>query len=137
MALSGTPHQGRDNIIAPRVYVNCQLILYTNESDSLDDNTVLADLNQPTGTGYAPIELNGTWSSVEGVVTYDHGTPDDPAFLNTGESNWSLPVTGAAIISGSDLLHFKDSVDGAGAPVSVTMSPGMKFVVDLSNLVAP
>lgn len=135
MATKGTPNQGRDQIIAPRVYTSLTLVLYTNAGGSLDDESAYADLTQPTGTGYAPITLSGTWSSTDGVVTYDHGTPDDPAFENTHASNnWSAAVTGAAIIGGAGpyLLHFMDIPDGA-----MTMTPGKRLRVDLSSLVAP
>ena len=134
MATSGTPNEGRDNIIAPRVYSNLQLRLYTNTGDSLDEDTVLADINEPTGTGYASYTLAGTWSSTDGVVTYDDGTPDDPVFQNTGGTNWNLPVVGAFITDGTYVLHFRDGQAANGWPV--TMTPNRKIRVDLSSLVA-
>lgn len=131
MATSGTPHEGKDNVVVPAVYTGLQLVLYTNTADSLDEDTVLADLTQPTGeTGYGAITLSGVWSSTDGVVTYDHGTPDDPAFENTGGSNWSVQPTGAAITDGTYILHFKDFADGAQ-----TVQPGQKVIIDLSSLV--
>lgn len=135
MAIKGTPFQGRDNLIIPRVYTGLTLVLYVNLPDSLGESSVAADLVQPTGAGYAPIVLNGVWSAASGVATYDHGTPDDPFWQSTEPSaNWSQPITGAAIIAGAGpyLLHFQDNPDG-----QVVMTPGQKFVVDLSNLVAP
>ena len=130
MATKGTPHEGRDNIIAPRVYTGLSLGLYTNTADSLDDDTTLADLTQPTGTGYALVSLTGSWASADGVVTYDHGTPDEVVFENTHASNnWSAPVVGAFITDGTYLLHFHDAPE---APV--TMTPGKKFVVDVQNI---
>jgi len=136
MASQGTPNEGLDNIIATRVYVSASLFAYcyVNTQDSLGQTSVFADLTQPSGTGYVPIPLNGTWSSTNGVVTYDHGTPDDPFFQNTeaeGGSNWSQAVTGIAISDGNFILHFKDT----SSPV--TMGPQKKLRVDLSNLVAP
>lgn len=138
MATSGTPNEGRDNIISERVYTTggLSLVLYANTADSLDDSTVAADLTQPTGTGYVPVALNGLWSEADGVVTYDHGTPDDVVFENTesqGGSNWSLPITGVAILDAAQtyILHFQDLTS------SVTMTPGYKLRVDLSTLIAP
>lgn len=133
MAIKGTPYQGRDNVIAPRVYTGMTLILYCNLADSLGDSSVYADLVQPTGTGYAPISLAGVWTSVNGIVTYDHGTPDDPGWQNTHASlNWSLPVTGVALIAGTNLVHFMDFSDGAK-----TMTPSRRLVVNLSTITAP
>jgi hypothetical protein len=135
VATKGTPNQGRDQIIAPRVYTGLTLILYTNTADSLTDSTLYSNLTQPTGTGYAAVSLSGVWSSADGIVSYDHGTPDDVIFENTHASaNWSAPVVGAAIIGGAGpyLLHFMDAPE---API--TMTPGQKFRVDLSTLVAP
>ena len=134
MATNGTPHQGRDQIIAPRVYTGLTLILYVNLPDSLDDESVYADLVQPTGSGYAPVPLNGVFASADGVVTYDHGTTDYIEFQNTHASvNWWQPVTGAAIIGGAGpyLLHFHDM------PAPLTMMPGQKLGVDIANLVSP
>lgn len=135
MASSGTPKEGRD-YISSRVYTSAlDLRLYVNNQDSLDADSVLADLTEPTGTGYAPISLNGVFSPSDGVVTYDHGTPDDPIFENTeseGGSNWSQPVKGVAITDGTYLLHFQDLVAS-----SVTMTPGKKLKVDISTLVSP
>ena len=137
MATKGTPNEGRDFIISDRVYTTgtLDLRLYVNTADSLDANTVFADLTEPTGTGYAPITLNGVFSETNGVVTYDHGTPDDPIFENTeggGGSNWSQPITGVVMTDGTYILHFSDLVGG-----SVTMTPGYKLRVDVSSLIAP
>lgn len=131
MAIKGTPFQGRDAVIMPRVYTGLTLVLYTNAANSLDDASTGATLVAPVGTGYAPIALNGVWSSSLGVVTYDHGTPDDPVFQNTGGVNWSAQVTGAAILAGASLLHFMDDPNGP-----VTLAAGKKYLVDLSSLVA-
>lgn len=141
----GTPYQGRDLIIAPRVYTALTLVLYCNTLDSLSDTSIYADLVQPVGSGYAPIALGGTWASANGVVTYDHGVTlgffnpfsgkYDPYWQNTHASaSWSQPVTGAAIIGGAGpyLLHFLDDQNGA-----VTMTAKQKLAVNLSTLVAP
>jgi hypothetical protein len=133
MARSGTPLGGRDEI-AERVYVNgadFTLVAYTNTPDSLGDNTVAADLVQPTVmNGYAPITLNGVWATSSGIVTYDHGTPDDPGWTASGP--WSAPVTGVALISGSRVVHFKDYNDSGG---SWTAVDGRKLAVDINNMV--
>jgi len=135
MADRGTPNEGRDNIVSERVYTTGTLDLrcYVNTADSLDDDTVFADLTEPTGPGYAPIPLNGSFSENDGVVQYDHGTPDDPVFENTesaGGSNWSQPVTGVAITDGTSILHFQDLAS------AVTMTPSKKLRVDISSLIA-
>ena len=136
MATKGSPLEGFDNIVGPRVYTNTlTLRCYVNTADSLSAASVLADIVEPTGTGYAPIILNGTWTWNSGVGTYDHGTPDDPQFENTnpeGGANWSQAVTGQFMTDGTYILHFMDLSDGA-----VTMTPGKKLRADLSNLVAP
>ena len=136
MAASGTPTEGRDFIISDRVYTTgtLDLRLYVNTADSLSATTVFANLTEPTGTGYLPITLSGTFSETSGVVNYDHGTPDDPVFENTeagGGSNWSNPITGVAMTDGTYVLHFQDLVS------SVTMTPGKKLKVDISTLIAP
>ncbi len=134
--IKGTPYQGRDRIIAPRVYIaGLQLVLYCNALNSLDDSSLYSALVQPTGTGYAPITLNGVYASANGIVTYDHGTPDDPFWQNTHATlNWSQPVTGAAIIGGAGpyLLHFMDNPNGA-----ITVTPQRKISVNLSTIVSP
>ena len=136
MATSGTPKEGRDNIISDRVYTTAtlDLRLYVNTADSLDADTVFADLVEPTGTGYAAISLTGVFSEADGVVTYDHGTPDDPVFENTnaaGGANWSQAITGVAMTDGTYVLHFQDLV------TPVTMAPGKKLKIDISSLIAP
>lgn len=136
MATKGTPDEGQDNVLGARIYTTgtLQFRLYTNLADSLDESTVFADLTEPTGTGYGPIVLSGVYSFNNGVVTYDHGTPDDPVFENTeseGGSNWSNPITGVFMTDGTYVLHFQDLV------TSVTMTPGKKLQVDLSSLIAP
>lgn len=133
MARSGTPKGGRDEI-AERTYVNgadFTLVAYTNTPNSLGDDSVAADLVQPSvANGYAPITLNGVWSSVNGIVEYDHGTPDNAEWIATGA--WSAPVTGAAIIYGSRIVHFRDYNDSGGSWVA---SAGRKLQVDITNMV--
>lgn len=133
MARSGTPKGGL-NEIAERVYVNgadLTLVAYTNTPDSLGPDSVAADLVQPTSAnGYAPITLNGTWATNNGIVTYDHGTPDNPTWTATG--TWSAPVTGVAMIYGSRIMHFRDYNDSGG---SWTAADGRKLAVDVTNLV--
>jgi hypothetical protein len=129
---SGTPNGGLDEI-AERVYrdgADLTLVAYTNTPDSLGATSVAADLVQPTGSGYAPITLNGTWSTADGIVTYDHGTPDNPAWTAGGA--WSAPVTGAAMIMGARLIHFRDYNDSGG---SWTAMAGRKLAVDITNMI--
>jgi hypothetical protein len=128
VATKGTPNDGLDAISAA-AYVSGQLTLvaYTNAADSLGANTVAADLNQPTqANGYAPILLDGTWSSADGVTTYVHSTPTNPFWLALGA--WSAPVTGAAIIHGSVCRHFMDFA----SPFSA--AAGKKLEVDLNSV---
>jgi len=132
MSRAGTPFGGLDEI-AKRIYIDgadFDLVLYTNTPNSLGDSTVTADLVQPTGPGYAPITLNGVWSRLNGLVTYDHGTPDNPMWTAGGA--WSAPVTGAAMISGATVVHFKDYNDAGGNWVAAN---GKKLAVDITNLV--
>ena len=136
MATKGTTDEGQDSIIGARVYTTgtLQLRLYINTADSLSETTVFADMTEPTGTNYAPIVLSGVFTFNNGVVTYDHGTPDDPFFENTepgSGSNWSNPITGVWMTNGSQVLHFQDLV------TPVTMTPGKKLKVDISTLIAP
>lgn len=131
MPLNGTSYEGIDNVIVPAVYTGLDLRLYTNAPDSLAKTTVLADLTYPSGTGYATITLSGTWSSTNGVVTYDHGTPDNPVFTNSGGSDWTGTVVGAAITDGTYLLHWKDFTSGP-----LTVVPARDVEIDISSLVA-
>lgn len=118
-------------MLVPAVYVaTLKLLLYTNTPNSLSQSTVLANLTEPTGTGYAQVTLNGVWTGTNGIVTYDHGVPDNVIFENTGGSNWTGDPTGAAISDGTYLLHFKDFSLGA-----ITMTPGKQIEIDISTLV--
>ncbi len=137
----GTPKGGL-NEITKRVYedgADLTLVCYTNTQDSLSADSVAAGLTQPTvANGYAPIVLTGTWSRVDGVVTYAHpvGPNADefgnPAWFPTG--TWSAAVTGVAIIFGTAILHFMDTRDGAGTPATFVAASGKKFVVDLATV---
>lgn len=131
MAAEGTPLQGLD-YIASKVYVSgaLSLVCYTNTAGSLGDATTYASLVQPTGGGYAPITLNGTWTILNGTVTYDHGTPDNPSWTCTG--TWSGNVTGVAMvdIAAGKIVHFRDLS-------SVFVAANLKKLeVDITNIVA-
>ena len=128
MASQGTPLAGLDNI-SSLAYVSgaLTLIAYTNVAGGFGPNTVLADITQPASTnGYAPIVLDGTWTSVGGVTTYVHSTPTHPKWTATGA--WSANVTGAAIIHGSTLRHFKDF------DTAFIAAAGRKLEVDLNSV---
>lgn len=132
MATQGTPFEGLD-LIADRTYISgldFTLVAYTNTADSLGDSTVYADLTFPTSTnGYAPITLDGTWSSSDGVITYVHSTPTHPEWIATG--SWSATVTGVAIVYNSaTLVHFKD------LSVPFTAADGKILTVDLDTVLA-
>jgi hypothetical protein len=132
MARKGTPKGGLDEI-TERAYVNgadFTLVAYTNTPDSLGDDTVVADLVQPAqNNGYAPILLDGVWATADGIVTYDHGTPDFPTWTASGA--WSAPVTGVAVIFGTRVIHFVDYNDSGGSWVA---SNGRKLAVDITNM---
>ena len=128
MATQGTPNDGLEDI-ASLAYVSgaLTLVAYTNTANSLGPTSVFADLNQPTtANGYAPITLDGTWTSVDGVTTYLHSTPTNPSWVALGA--WSAPVTGVAIVRGSILRHFKD------LPSAFTAAAGKKLEVDLNSV---
>lgn len=131
MATRGTPNEGKDNIIVPAVYTGLSIGLYTNAADSLGAATVLADITQPTGTGSADKTLSGAWSSTDGVVTYDDGTPDNVIFENTDVSTWGGgDVVGWFIHDTTYILHFKDLDAGP-----TTMTVGEEIEIDLSSLI--
>lgn len=136
MASSGTPNEGRDRI-SDKVYDgDLRVVPYTNTQDSLDENTVYADLTYPTGTGMAIYFTVGVFSETDGIVTYDNGTPDDIEWQNTnaiGGANWSADVTGIAMYDSATLtiMHFQDTTS------PVTMTPQKRLRLDLSNLIAP
>ena len=131
MATSGTPNNGLDEI-ANRAYItgtDLTLVAYQNTADSLGATTVVSDLTQPaSANGYAPIVLDGTWASTNGVLSYTHSTPTHPEWVASGA--WGGNVTGVAIIFGADVIHFKDlaSVFSAAA--------GKRLRVDLTTVVA-
>lgn len=141
MAREGTPNGGLDEITT-RVYIDgadLTLVAYTNTQDSLDSGTVAADLTQPTqANGYAPITLNGTWATNNGVVTYTHpagpntDAQGNPAWYPTG--TWSATVTGVAMIFGTKVVHFMDVRDGNGDPSTWVAAAGKLFPVDVSTL---
>ena len=129
MATSGTPAGGLDDI-ASLAYVSgaLTLVAYTNTPNSLGPTTVAADLTQPTiGNNYAPIILDGTWSSTGGVITYIHSTPTNPGWIATGA--WSATVTGVALIRGAVCRHFKDLAS------AFTAAAGKKLEIDLATVV--
>lgn len=130
MATQGTPYGGL-NDIAALAYVSgaLTLVAYTNTADSLGSATVAADLTQPTtANGYAPITLDGTWSTSNGVLTYVHSTPTNPTW--TATSSWSATVTGVAIIRGTTVRHFKDLTSPFVA------AGGRKLAVDLASVLS-
>lgn len=133
MATSGTVHEGLDFIVADRVYIsgsNFTLVAYANAGDSLSDESTYSDLILPQeANGYAPIVLDGTWGSMDGIVTYTHSGPDNPTWTATGA--WNATITGVAVIEGTffQLLHFKD------LDVPFTASANRKLAIDLNTVV--
>lgn len=143
MARQGTPNGGLAEI-TERAYVNGSdftLVAYTNAQDSLGPNTLAADLTQlSSSNGYAPIVLDGVWTSNNGVLTYVHplGSHADavgnPTWFAAG--SWSAPVTGVALIFGTRVVHFMDHRDGAGVAATFIAAAGKRLTVDLSTLTA-
>jgi hypothetical protein len=143
VATQGTPNAGLDEIIR-RAYINgaaFTLVAYTNAQNSLGANTLAADLTQPTSSnGYAPIVLNGVWSTNAGVLAYVH--PAGPAADALGNPTWfasgawSAPVIGIALIYSTYVIHFMDHRDGAGSPTTFVAAAGKRLTVDLQALVA-
>lgn len=137
MARFGTPHEGVDNILV-NAYSGLQVILYTNAADSLDRDTVIANLTQPgtldgagEANGYGPISLTGVWTGNGSVITYDHGTPDDVEYTNTGtQGSWDTAV-GAAVTDGTYILHFADFGTAIPLPLGATLR------IDVSSIVSP
>lgn len=136
MATNGTPHEGVDNVLI-NAYTGLQLVLYTNTADSLDRDTVLADLVEPAAVdsnaeanGYAAISLTGTWSSSSSVITYDHGGGTNPSFQNTGVSEDWDTANGCAVTDGTYVLHFKDF------SLSRALQVGEILEIDISSLVS-
>lgn len=145
MALRGTPFGGRSEI-AKRYLIdgpNVTLVLYTNARNSLGDSTVTADLVQPSiANGYTPLVLDKAgWSEVNGVLTYLQaaGANTDPfgnpCWVPTGA--WSASVTGAALVYGTRVLHFKDATDGAGTPTDYVAATGKRYAVSLADIIGP
>lgn len=135
MATQGTTNGGLDDVSA-LAYVSGALTLigYTNAADSLSATTVAADLTQPNSTnGYAPITLDGTWTSVNGILTYVHSAGPNNFGGNPGwqaSGSWSGIVIGVAIIRGSVCRHFKDLSE------PFTAANLRKLVVDLASVLA-
>lgn len=141
MATEGTPAEGLqeigDRYVGPAA-VDLVLVAYHNAGDSLDDATVLADLTLPTvENGYAPIVLDGTWDTTNGILTYTHSSTlvdANPSLTGWAASGtWTAgAVNGVAILaqSGSPLaptevVHFHD----LDAPF--TAAAGKKLGIDL------
>jgi hypothetical protein len=108
MSTEGTPFQGLD-YAASRIYgAHLSLIAYTNPPNSLGDSSTFASLTQPAlSGGYAPIVLDGTWTFLNGLVTYLKAGAN-PRWTCTG--GWSATANGSAIVdvAAGKLLHYKD-----------------------------
>lgn len=126
MALAGTPNAGLDEI-GRSAYVfhgPYSLVCYCNTRNSLDADTLTAELIQPNVfNGYAPILLNQLWQSVNGDVTY----PVKPRWTASG--SWNLPVRGVAMVFNAIVLHFQDLSTPDFVPVN-----GAWLEVDLLNV---
>ena len=126
MASFGTPNEGKDNIIGTAIYTtSLQCGLYNNASDSLGVDSTLSSIDEQTGTGYARVNLDGTWSFNNGVVTHSPVAQ----FTNTSAGSWGTDYTGAFITDGTYLLHFLDRPGGAR-----TVAAGETVEVDISTL---
>jgi hypothetical protein len=132
MATRGSPKAGRSEI-GRRVYVQgaaCALVAYTNAPNSLGDNTVSADLTQPSlANGYAPITLAqaGWTTDTNGVDTYlDPATSADPIWIC--QADWGVTVNGVAMVFGATVMHFVDLA------VPFVATRGKKLAITLANL---
>ena len=119
--------------LADRAYISgadFHLVAYTNTADSLSDTSVYADITEPaSANGYAPILLDGTWSSTNGVITYVHSTPTHPSWAATG--GWGATVTGVAIVYNSaTLVHWKD------LDVAFSAADGKRLEIDLDTVIS-
>lgn len=134
MATKGTPLAGRSEL-ARRAYVlgpAIALVAYTNPANSLGDSTVMSDLLQPPlANGYAPIQLSGTWSIVNGVATYVHTDGLDPGWSCTDDWAGGITAVGAAMVFGVTVIHFKD----LAAPFVALKNK--KLRISISNLTGP
>lgn len=128
-----TPNEG-EKVILNLTYPNgdvdrgtsLQLGLFTNVS-GLSETSVLADITEPTGGGYARIPLTDASWTVSGTTQASYATQ---TFTCTG-TNYSAPVYGYFIATTGTtprLLHFE--VNPAG---SVQLNVGDSHEVDLSN----
>lgn len=129
------------------------LIAYTNSGDSLNLDTVVADLVQPAlGDGYEPLVLDpGGWAFSAGIAEFTQpaGPNNDgfgrPCWFPT--AGWGVNVTGVAMISGSIVQHFMDlwiPVEDPENPgeqlrqyTPFVAAPGRKLAVDLAALTTP
>lgn len=135
----GSPRAGRTEL-ANRCYAtggDCSLVLYTNDADSLDDDTVAADLVQPdVANGYAPIVLSGVrYNIVNGVATYVDpvGVNSNPTWYPTG--SWGSDVAGAALVFGEAVLHFRDLVSPFTAAARKKLSVSVAMIVNPADQV--
>ncbi len=129
MATEGTPNEGLD-YAAGRVYgSHLSLVAYTNTAGSLGASSTYATLTQPTGGGYAPITLDGTWTISAGTVSYLKSGAH-PGWTATGA--WSGTVRGVAMvdIAAGKLLHFRDN------GTAFVAAAAKRLEIDVTNLVS-
>lgn len=142
MATSGTTHEGADNILIS-AYTGLDLRLYTYivpeedpQPDLLSRTSVFNDLIFPSAlddegddNGYATIALTGTWSSANSIISYDHGSPDNPKFVNTGNIGLWDAAQGVVITNGTRIFHF----NAFEAPVALVV--GQILEIDVSAVI--
>tara|TARA_R110000851_G_C13102760_1_gene569258 strand:- start:41314 stop:41697 length:384 start_codon:yes stop_codon:yes gene_type:complete len=123
-----TPNEGKD-VILNNVYVLSgvlQIGLITNVS-GLSEASVLANISEPTGGGYARQNLtNASWVILDGNAAHP-----DMTFTAVG-GDYVGDVYGYFITAnaGATLLHFE--VD-ANAPISIL--DAQSYIVDLSSVI--
>lgn len=125
-----TPLEGQDyiaEVLYPQSLVAQTLILglFTNTSGALTESSVWANINEPTGAGYAEITLStGSWTvNSGGVSTY-------PQQVWTATADWNLPVYGYYVRTDEGTPRIKHFEYNVGAR---TMSNGNVYTVDLST----
>jgi hypothetical protein len=107
-----------------------KLALFTNAVGAITEDSVTANLTQPTGGGYAAVNIAKSGWTVDAT---GNATRPNVDFIATG-SAYNAAVTGAALLvtySGSDYLYGVQYF-----PVSRTMSAGNKLTINLNDLFA-
>lgn len=80
-----------------------EMILFTNQPDQNDPTLVIADLTQPTFTGYTA-EAIATWVQYNDSESRPYLASTPIEYNPTNATNLPQTIRGAALINGTDLL---------------------------------